>query len=279
MADDLICGEHDVNGDKAMNHLTLPTEADPRWQSLLSRDASADGTFFYGVKTTGVFCRPACPSRLAKPENIRFFSTAAEAEAAGFRPCRRCHPTGKSVTEANAAMIAEACRLIEAAEDEWTLDDLAARIGMSVSHFHREFRATTGLTPKAWAAAHRSRKLRDTLADDKRVTDAIYEAGFNSNSRFYEKADAMLGMTPTAFRKGGKDAVIRFAVAECALGPILVAQSERGICAISLGDDPDALVRELQDRFPQAELIGADPDFDALVAEVVGFVEAPGVGL
>ncbi|MFA7664834.1 MAG: bifunctional DNA-binding transcriptional regulator/O6-methylguanine-DNA methyltransferase Ada [Burkholderiaceae bacterium] len=256
------------------------TRQDPRWESVAMRDAGADGRFVYAVKTTGVYCRPSCPSRTAKRQNVLFYETPAEAQAAGFRPCRRCNPDGQSPAEASAALVVQACRLIEASEDMPKLDDLAARIGMSAYHFHRRFKAITGLTPKQWAVAHRSRKVRTGLVDRAAsVAGAIYEAGFNSNSRFYEQSNEVLGMTPTAYKRGGKDADIRFAVAQSSLGAILVAQSSKGICAITLGDDPDELVRDLQDRFPQATLIGGDAGFENLVARVVGFVEAPRIGL
>lgn len=263
-----------------MNAHPIPTALDPRWQSVLARDAGADGRFVYAVRSTGVYCRPSCPSRAAKPENVTFYPAPAEAEAAGFRPCLRCHPKGQSPAQANAALVAEACRLIETGEAPPRLDDLARRIGMSPHYFHRQFKAITGLTPREWGAAHLARKMRAGLGDgESSVTEAIYDAGFSSNSRFYERADAVLGMTPSDYRKGGRDTDIRFALAQCALGAILVAQSARGICAISMGDDPEALLRELQDRFPQARLIGADAAFEALVARVIGFVEAPGTGL
>lgn len=254
------------------------TELDPRWQAVQTRDCSADGSFVYAVQTTGVFCRPSCPSRGAKPENVRFFDTPVEAEAAGFRPCLRCNPKGQSAAEANAILIAEACRIIEAAEAPIPLDDLAKRIGLSTHYFHRQFKAITGVTPKAWQDAHRARQVRSELQGQGKVTEAIYAAGYNSSSRFYEGADGRLGMTPSAYRGGGRDAEIRFAVAACNLGAILVAESIRGICAITLGDDPETLVHELQDRFPQARLIGGDADFDRRVAEVVGLVEQPRLG-
>ena len=257
-----------------------PTRQDMRWQSVASRDKGADGSFVYAVRTTGIYCRPSCPSRTAKPQNMCFYATAAEAEAAGFRPCRRCNPNAPSPAQVNAALVAEACRLIESADEAPKLGHLAARIGISPYHFHRQFKAITGLTPKQWGAAHRSRKLRAGLAQQvTTVTGAIYGAGFNANSRFYEQSDKVLGMTPTTYRNGGKDADIRFAVAQSALGAILVAQSDKGICAITLGDDPDELVRDLQDRFAKANLIGGDAGFENLVAGVVGFVEAPQIGL
>lgn len=257
-----------------------PTERDPRWQSVIGRDATADGTFVYAVRTTGVYCRPSCPSRTARPANVSFYGTPAEAEAAGYRACRRCNPNGQSLAMANTAIVAEACRLIEASDELPKLDELAHRVGMSPFYFHRQFKAITGLTPKQWATAHRARKVRAELSDEEMsVTGAIYGAGFNSNSRFYERSNEVLGMTPTAYRSGGKDADIRFAVGETSLGAILVAQSDKGICAITLGDDPDELVRDLQDRFPKANLIGGDKGFENLVARVVGFVEAPRIGL
>lgn len=263
-----------------MNEKTTPTENDPRWVSIVTRDASADGTFVYAVKTTGVYCRPSCPSRTAKPKNVSFYASPAEAEAAGYRACQRCNPNGQSLAAANAALVAEACRLIEEAEDLPKLDALAASVGMSPFYFHRQFKAITGLTPKAYGTAHRARKVRSELVDAKMsVTQAIYGAGFNSNSRFYERSNEVLGMTPTAFKQGGKDTDIRFAVGQCSLGAILVARSDKGICAIALDNDPEALVRDLQDRFANANLIGGDREFEHLVAKVVGFVEAPQIGL
>ncbi|MDK8875195.1 bifunctional DNA-binding transcriptional regulator/O6-methylguanine-DNA methyltransferase Ada [Paracoccus sp. SSJ] len=262
-----------------MDHTPIPTESDPRWQRVLARDAAADGSFVYAVRTTGVYCRPSCPSRRAKPQNVTLYASPDQAEAAGFRPCRRCNPRGASAAEANAALVAAACRLIEQAETPPTLQALAEAAGLSPFHFHRQFKAVTGLTPRAYAAAHRAGRLRARLAQGASVTGAIYEAGFNSSSRFYEGADGMLGMTPSAWRKGGAGAEIRFALGQCALGAILVAQSRRGICAIALGDDPEALLRDFQDRFPAATLIGGDAEFEALVARIVGFIEAPGIGL
>lgn len=257
----------------------LATASDPRWAAVAARDPAADGRFVYSVRTTGVYCRPSCAARPARPENVDFHATAAEAERAGFRPCMRCKPDQPARAEREAARIAELCRFIEDAEPAPTLDTLAERAGLSSSHLHRLFKEVTGLTPKAYAAAHRARRVREELGRSDTVTSAIYNAGYNSNGRFYENADGMLGMTPTAWRDGGADTEIRFAIGECALGAILVAQSARGVCAIALGDDPDALARDLQDRFPKARLIGGEAGFEALVARVVGFVEAPGLGL
>jgi AraC family transcriptional regulator of adaptative response/methylated-DNA-[protein]-cysteine methyltransferase len=254
-------------------------EHDPRWARVLARDPSADGQFVYAVKTTGVYCQPSSPSRLPRPENVEFFDTPAEAEAAGYRPSRRAGPDQTTVRAQQAALVARACRRIEAADTPPTLDMLAEEAGLSPYHFHRLFKSVTGLTPKAYADAHRARKLRAQLERGSTVTEAIYDAGFNASSRFYEASDSVLGMTPSRYRAGGAQTTIRFAVGECSLGSILVAQSDRGICAILMGDDPDALVRDLQDTFPRAELIGGDAGFEDLVAKVVGLIEAPSIGL
>jgi AraC family transcriptional regulator of adaptative response/methylated-DNA-[protein]-cysteine methyltransferase len=260
--------------------LAAATLADPRWAAVARRDAAADGSFFYSVKTTGVYCRPSCAARAARPENVAFHLSAADAERAGFRPCKRCRPDqGASPAEQQSAKVAALCRFIESAEQPPTLDELALRAGLSAYHLHRVFKQVTGLTPKAYAAAHRARRVREALAQDGTVTQAIYGAGYNSNGRFYEESAAVLGMTPTTWRAGGANTDIRFAIGQCSLGAILVAQSEAGVCAILLGDDPDTLARELQDRFPQASLIGGDTEFEQLVAKVVGFVEAPALGL
>lgn len=255
------------------------TADDPRWPAIVERDRAADGRFFYSVRTTGVYCRPSCAARLANPKNVRFHADAIEAEAAGFRPCRRCKPNQPPLEQLQATIAAAACRLIEAAETPPLLATLTAHAGLSPHHFHRVFKSVTGLTPRSYAAAHRAKRVRDSLVEAERVTDAIYDAGFGSSSRFYERTDAILGMTPTCYRDGGVDAVIRFAVGETFLGPILVATSDKGVCAILMGDDPDMLVRDLQDQFGKARLIGADAAFEATVARVVGLVEAPRLGL
>ncbi len=255
------------------------TELDPRWTSVVSRSPEAEGKFYYSVATTGVYCRPTCAARLARPENVRFYKTCEEAEKAGFRPCKRCKPDELSLTEQHAAIVAEACRLLANSEEVPSLERLAEHAGLSVFHFHRLFKAATGVTPKQYAAAHRSDRVRSKLRQSGTITEAIYDAGYNSNGRFYAQSNEMLGMTPSDYRSGGSRTDIRFAVGECSLGSILVATSERGICAILMGDDPEALTRDLQDRFPGANLIGGDAEFEQLVAKVVGFVEAPRTGL
>src|SRR5258705_9686606 len=252
---------------------------DPRWARIVARDRAAEGQFWYSVSTTGVYCRPSCPSRTANPKNVQLHDSLESAKATGFRSCRRCNPDGPSIEAENAALVAQACRIIEESEEEPSLEELADAIGRSPSYFHRLFKATTGLTPKDYAVAHRAKKVRQGLASGNTVTEAIYDAGFSSSGRFYEKPTDMLGMTPSQYRAGGANEKIRFAVGQTSLGAILVASSKNGVAAILLGDDPDELVRNLQDRFPKAHLIGADRDYEALVARVVGFVEAPGIGL
>jgi AraC family transcriptional regulator of adaptative response/methylated-DNA-[protein]-cysteine methyltransferase len=264
---------------KELEMLTQTPTDEARWAAVVARDREADGQFFFSVRTTGVYCRPSCGARQPRRENVAFHLTPGEAEAAGFRPCKRCRPTEASQAERHAEIVAEACRTIEAAETPPQLDALAAAAGLSPYHFHRIFKAVAGVTPKAYADAHRGRRVREELARSGTVTEAIYDAGFNSGGRFYEQSAQVLGMTPTRFRKGGERTTIRFAIGQCALGAILVAATDQGVCAILLGDDPDALARDLQDRVPRAELIGADADFEALVAKVVGFVEQPGLGL
>jgi AraC family transcriptional regulator, regulatory protein of adaptative response / methylated-DNA-[protein]-cysteine methyltransferase len=260
----------------------LPTAAsqqDPRWAALIARDPQADGTFFYAVRTTGVYCRPSCPSRRALPRNVSFHATAAEAERAGFRACKRCRPGGPTPADRHARIVARICRYIENAPRIPTLRELARRANLSPYHFHRIFSAVAGLSPRAYALAQRTRRVRAALQRGQPVTAAIYDAGFGSGGRFYEKAGALLGMTPRTFRAGGAATDIHFALGRCRLGHVLVARSARGICAILLGDEPERLLQDLQARFPRANLIGGDAGFDRWVAQVVGFVDAPAVGL
>jgi AraC family transcriptional regulator of adaptative response/methylated-DNA-[protein]-cysteine methyltransferase len=253
---------------------------DRQWQAVIERDRAYDGLFYYSVATTRVYCRPSCAARRPRRENVRFFAARADAERAGFRPCRRCRPDQPSLVEQHAGKVTEACRMIESADETPSLHALASAAGLSPYHFHRLFKAVIGVTPKAYAQAHRIRRVRDGLGRrNGSVTEAIYDAGFNSSSRFYEVSTQALGMTPSDFRSGGTNAEIRFAIGECWLGSILVACSAKGICAISLGDDPQALARDLQDRFPEARLIGGDAAFEATVAKVIGGVERPGQGL
>ncbi len=258
---------------------TLDQTDETRWAAVLARDLSQDEAFCYGVRTTGVYCRPSCGARSPLRKNVAFYDSTAEAEAAGFRPCRRCKPEQPPRQMREAALAAEACRMIDAAETPPSLDVLARGAGLSPHHFHRLFKAVTGVTPKAYADARRQERVRAALAEGASVTGAVYDAGFNSSGRFYAQSNKVLGMAPARFREGGETSTIRFAVGQCSLGAILVAATGKGVCAILLGDDPEVLVRDLQDRFDRAELIGADADFEAVVAKAVGLVEQPARGL
>jgi AraC family transcriptional regulator, regulatory protein of adaptative response / methylated-DNA-[protein]-cysteine methyltransferase len=249
-----------------------------RWQAVQGRNPVADGRFVYAVATTGIYCRPSCGARPARRDNVSFYRAPADAEAAGFRACKRCRPDGPSLSEIRTEAVARACRLIDEAEEPPSLEDLARAAGVSRFHFHRVFKEIVGVTPRAYAGARRRALVQKELSEAPSVTAAIYGAGYNASSRFYENVEAKLGMSPSAYRKGGRDSTIRFALGECSLGSILVAASEKGVCAIQFADDPDTLLRDLQDRFPEARLIGGDPAFERMVAKVVGFVEAPAQG-
>ena len=249
-----------------------------RWRAVTGRDPAADGCFYYAVRTTGVYCRPSCPARPALRENVSFHDSCDAAERAGFRPCKRCRPDQASLREQQGALIAAACQQIQTEHSLPSLQMLADAAGMSRFHFHRVFKQVTGLTPKAYAMAHRTRRIQEELASGTSVTDAIYAAGYNSNSRFYAKSSADLGMKPSELRAGGRNTRVRFAVGQTTLGSVLVAATERGICAVLLGDDPQSLVRDLQDRFRHAELVGADAQFEQWVAQVIGLIESPHVG-
>jgi AraC family transcriptional regulator of adaptative response/methylated-DNA-[protein]-cysteine methyltransferase len=258
---------------------TPSVDDDPRWARIVARDKTADGHFWYSVSTTGVYCRPSCPSRTASPKNVQLHDTLESARATGFRPCMRCNPNGPSIESENAALVAKACRIIEESDEELSLEKLADAVGRSPSYFHRVFKAATGLTPKGYAAARRARKVCEGLASGNTVTETIYGAGFSSSGRFYEKSTGMLGMTPSQYRGGGVNEEIKFAVGQTSLGAMLVASSRKGVASILLGGDPEELVRNLQDRFPKARLVGADSEYEALIAQVVGFIEEPGIGL
>lgn len=258
---------------------TTATAADPRWPRVIARDRGADGHFWYSVVTTGVYCRPSCPSRAARPENVALHDTLADARATGFRPCRRCDPEGPSREVEDARIAAAACRRIEAGETPPSLAALAGAAGLSPGYFHRLFKRVTGLTPRGYADAHRADRVRTGLSEGATVTQAFHGAGFASSSRFYEQARGVLGMAPAIYRAGGAGEDLRVAIGQSSLGAILVASSVAGVAAILLGDDPGALIEDLQDRFPRARLIGGDDTYERLVAQVVGLVEAPALGL
>lgn len=241
---------------------------DDRWQSVVDRDVDADGQFVFAVQTTGIFCRPSCRAKHALRKNVRFYADAQQAQDAGFRPCKRCQPDKDSAQQHRLDKIARACQLLEQ-ESPLTLDELAQQVAMSPYHLHRLFKATTGMTPKVWQQSWRARRLRDALAKGVPVTQAILNAGFPDSSSYYRKADQALGMTAKQFRKGGDNVSVRYTLADCALGRCLVAESERGICAILLGDDDATLVADLHALFPAAQDVTADANFQQRVREVI----------
>jgi len=251
---------------------------DARWAAVSHRDPAADGQFVYAVRTTGVYCRPSCAARLARRENVSFHADCDAAEHAGFRACKRCKPREISSAEQQSMLIAAACRTLETSEETPNLESLAQSAGLSRFHFHRLFKAHTGVTPKAYANAHRGSRLREKLPRSASVTDAIYDSGFNSSSRFYSTAQRELGMTPKAFRQRGEQMTIHFAVGRSSLGFVLVAATVRGICAILLGDDSEVLERDLRTRFARADYSLATPEFTATVEAVVALIETPARG-
>ena len=252
---------------------------DARWAAVQRRERAADGSFWYSVRSTGVYCRPSCASRGALRANVAFHASPGAAEAAGFRPCLRCKPDQAPLEQRQAEAVARACRLIEGAEETPDLDTLAQASGMSRFHFHRVFKAHTGITPKAYADARRAERVRQALGQGAPVTEALYAAGYQSSARFYVAAGERLGMAPGRYRKGGEGETIRFALARCSLGALLVATTPRGICAILLGDDAALLLHDLRARFPLAELQEAEPGFERTLLDVVAFVDAPRIGL
>ena len=248
---------------------------DDHWQALVKRDPRACDEFVYGVLTTGVYCRPACASRLPNRENVRFFETSMEAEQAGFRPCKRCRPEKPDWKEAHALAVLKACKRIDEAETPPSLKELAEGACLSSFHFQRVFKKIIGVTPKQYAMERRAGRLREHLRKDSTITGAMYDAGFGSSSRFYERATVTLGMKPSAYKNGAQDVLIRFAIAPCFLGLILVAATAQGICAIDFGDTIEALKENLRRRFPKAEVQGSDPGFTAMVAKVLAVLEEP----
>ena len=246
-----------------------------RWQAIQTRDRQAEGIFWYAVITTGIYCRPACPSRLPNRENIRYFDSIENAESAGFRACKRCKPKQLTAFQQHLSMVTKICRLIQSSESEINLTALAQKTELSPYYFHKVFKSITGLTPKSYFQAHRAKRIQTALDVDGSVTEAAYSAGFGSSGRFYETANQLLGMPPRSFQNGGTDIRIYFAIGECYLGSILVAATHVGVCTISLGDDPEILLNELKEQFPQAELIGGDDTFGQTIVQVIDFIESP----
>jgi AraC family transcriptional regulator of adaptative response/methylated-DNA-[protein]-cysteine methyltransferase len=246
----------------------LPFTDDEAWGAFERRDRTWDGRLIGGVKTTGIYCRPSCPARRPKRENVEFFANVAAAAKAGYRSCLRCLPNDVNREE---VALEKAYALLAAAEEAPSLDEVAAAAGYSPHHFHRLFKRATGVTPAAYARSLRAKRAQDALAGEGRITDAIYDAGYSGPGRFYADAEKRLGMTPSAWRDGGKGATIRWATAETELGTMLVAATEKGICRLSFDEDETVL----QKRFPKAEIAYGGPELADLVARTVAAVNAP----
>ena len=255
---------------------SVPASDGTLWAAAVARDKSYDGKVYYAVATTGIYCRPGCPARLPKRANVRFYASCAEAHAAGFRACKRCKPDQPSLEKQYAAKVAQACRHIETAQDPPKLVELATAAGLSPFHFHRIFKMIAGVTPKAYADAHRHKRVRATLTRSASITQAIFDAGFNCNGRFYAASSHVLGMTPTEFKSGGANSAIEFTIGQCSLGCILIAASATGLCAVLMGNDADGLLQALHDRFPRAQISSARRSFKKLSNQVIAQVERPG---
>lgn len=249
--------------------------ADPRWVALARRDKSFDGEFVYAVTTTGIYCRPSCPSRLAKPTHIQFFDTTTLAREAGYRACKRCKPEDMSLDLQRSEAVEKACRTLEHSAHGVGLEALARDAGLSPHHFHRVFKQATGVTPKAYFQALQARRLQQSLASAGSVTEALYDAGYNSSGRFYEQGAPSLGMAPKAYRRGGLGESIRYAVEPCALGVIIVAATPKGVCGIEFGDSAHALIERLRQRFVQARFEPGDAPFREWVGRVLAYIEQP----
>jgi AraC family transcriptional regulator, regulatory protein of adaptative response / methylated-DNA-[protein]-cysteine methyltransferase len=244
-----------------------------KWQLVQTRDSTCDGLFYYGVGSTGIFCKPSCPSRRPRREVVVFFDSCDDAEAAGYRPCLRCEPRQTGTSTPAAHMVEQACRAIEASNGSApTLSQLSESLGVSRFHLHRVFKHHTGVTPRRYAEAHRMNQFKKEIKEGQNVTAAIYEAGYGSSSRLYEKAPELLGMTPASYARGGEQMQIKYTIAESPMGRLLVAGTERGICAVSLGDSDTVLEEALAREYPKAEVQQDDRELRSRVNLILAYL-------
>ena len=257
-----------------MNEL-VSRDTESCWRAILTRAHEADDRFVYAVRTTGVYCRPSCPSRRPKRANVEFFETWRNAQKAGYRACKRCTPDQRSRRERQVAAVEQACILIKTADELPALRELASAVGISPYHFHRLFKHLLGVTPKEYAATHRVNRLQQSLEEGASVSQAIYDAGYGSSSRVYENAKNTLGMTPAKFRSGAEGLLIRYTIIDCSLGWLLVAATDRGVCTIAFDDDRDELLGCLKRRFKHAVLREDRTELHRWVEAVIAFLKAP----
>ena len=248
---------------------------DKRYETIRRRDIDTKDTFFYGVITTGVYCRPGCRARTPNRENVTFFDSPQQAEQQGYRPCRKCRPELTHGSEPHEKMIIHACRRLQQDETQPKLETLAAEAGLSPGYFHRLFKKIVGITPRQYYLNHRTDRLRRKLAEGDDIGAAIFSAGYSSLSGAYNKNDDRLAMTPKKFQQGGNEVRILFGSSHCYLGIVLVAATDRGICAVELGESEAQVRAQLRTRFPRAEIKRGGPEFQKLLEAVVDHIDHP----
>jgi AraC family transcriptional regulator of adaptative response/methylated-DNA-[protein]-cysteine methyltransferase len=258
------------------------TDIETFWQAVLERDSSMDGRFVFAVDSTGVFCRPSCPARRPKRQNVNFFETIFDAQTAGYRACLRCKPDQAVVNEQRRQLAERACEILqeyvnESTDQSLSLNELAERLDVSPYQLHRAFKENYGITPKQYTSSQRLSRFKESVRSSKTVTDALYDAGYGSSSRLYEKSSARLGMTPASYRKGGKGAKICYSIQSCELGLLLTAATDRGLCAVRFGENESKLIQELKNEFPQAELVRDEKSLKDWSGVVNDFVQAKNV--
>lgn len=261
--------------DQLARHHDVVSDDDPRWIALATRDYSNTDPFLLGVASTGIYCRSGCSSRTPLRQNVRFFASRKEAEHAGFRPCRRCRPDLDDAPDRGKQAVAQARSMLDQAEEQTSLTELATAVGLSPSHLQRKFTQEVGMSPKAYATTLRFHRLQDQLGEGQAVTRAIYESGFGSSSRFYDADAKTLGMPPATYRTGGSGVVIHYAVVPSTYGQMLLASTERGLCAVAFGDSSPELVEQLQTRFPKATVTSDDPAFTEWFGHIAAALEHP----